>query len=125
MPRRSWIGSTAATSWPSTSTVPAVGATSRLISLSVVVLPQPDGPSSATVVPRLDTQRQAAQRDVAVGVHLANVAQLDHAGRRLTGIPLGRTSGYALHQSPTASQELAPQLPWRLAAATSNREEVA
>ena len=31
--------------------VPAVGSTSRLIILSVVVLPHPDGPTSATISP--------------------------------------------------------------------------
>jgi hypothetical protein len=36
---------------PSSHTVPDVGSTSRLIILSVVVLPQPDGPTSATSSP--------------------------------------------------------------------------
>ena len=51
------------------------------MSLSMVVLPQPDGPSSASVVPRRDAQRHLAQRHVSAGVDLAYRVELDHARR--------------------------------------------
>src|SRR5262245_16591879 len=62
MPRRRPIGSIAALSRPSIRTHPAVGVTSRLMTFKVVVLPHPDAPSSASVVPRStvsDTSRNA------------------------------------------------------------------
>ena len=49
--RRRAGGGTLATSSPSTSTVPAVGSIKRLIILSVVVLPQPEPPSSTSSSP--------------------------------------------------------------------------
>ena len=52
MPRRSSCTGSVRMSVPSSHTVPPVGSTSRLIILSVVVLPQPDGPTSATSSPR-------------------------------------------------------------------------
>ena len=56
----------------------ALGSSRRLISFSVVVLPQPDGPSSARVVPRATRRRGRAQRHVPVRVHLADAVELDH-----------------------------------------------
>jgi hypothetical protein len=48
---------------PSSSTRPVVGSTSRLAILSVVVLPQPDGPTSTQTSPpgtRMDSSCTAA-----------------------------------------------------------------
>src|ERR1700759_221971 len=53
MPRRSSTGSTPSVSRPSIKILPELGRTSRLIIRSVVVLPQPDGPSSTQVSPAL------------------------------------------------------------------------
>src|SRR5262245_17463018 len=51
MDRRSASGRCLCTSCPRTSTWPEVGSSSRLIRRSVVVLPQPLGPSKATIFP--------------------------------------------------------------------------
>ncbi len=51
MRRRSSSGSARVTSSPPSRIRPAVGSISRLISRSVVVFPQPDGPSSTTISP--------------------------------------------------------------------------
>ena len=51
MPRRSSCTGTERTSTPPTSMRPPVGSSSRLIIRSVVVLPQPDGPTRATSSP--------------------------------------------------------------------------
>ena len=44
---------------PSTAIVPSVGSISRLIIFSVVVFPQPDGPTSITISP-VGTSRSRA-----------------------------------------------------------------
>ena len=49
--RRSSTGSAWVTSRPSRKMRPDVGSMSRLIILSVVVLPQPDGPTSTQISP--------------------------------------------------------------------------
>src|SRR5207245_539340 len=51
MPRRSRVASSACVSCPATRISPAVGSSRRLISLSVVVLPDPLRPSSTSVSP--------------------------------------------------------------------------
>ena len=51
MLRRSSSPSIPVTSWPSITMLPLVGSISRLIILSVVVLPQPDGPTNMTTLP--------------------------------------------------------------------------
>src|SRR3954453_22038299 len=51
MPRRSCTGSCCITSTPFTRIAPPLGSIRRLIIFSVVVLPQPDGPTSATISP--------------------------------------------------------------------------
>src|ERR1051325_7288130 len=51
MPLRSCTGSCCITSTPFTTIVPPLGSISRLIIFSVVVFPQPDGPTSATISP--------------------------------------------------------------------------
>src|SRR2546429_359012 len=64
MDRRSWTGSAARTSRPSTWMRPLLGSISRLIILSVVVLPQPDPPTSAgSVLGTIATQIQTAALD--------------------------------------------------------------
>src|SRR5215216_5528109 len=52
MRRRNTIGSHAVVGFPSTSTSPADGASKRLTSFRVVVLPQPDSPNKTSVSPR-------------------------------------------------------------------------
>src|SRR6056297_394380 len=62
MRRRSWFGSTSVTSSPSRMIRPPVGSMMRLIIFIVVVLPQPDGPTSTTISPRgmsIDTRSTA------------------------------------------------------------------
>ena len=51
MRRRSSYGASSRASWPSTITSPDVGSMSRLIILSVVVLPQPEPPSRTSISP--------------------------------------------------------------------------
>ncbi len=51
MRRRSWSALTEVTSSPSRMIRPVVGSMSRFIIFSVVVLPQPDGPMSITILP--------------------------------------------------------------------------
>ncbi len=46
----------AVASTPSTQMVPEVGSMIRLIIFNVVVLPQPDGPTSVMIVPRLTSK---------------------------------------------------------------------
>ena len=51
MPRRNSPGSRSAVFTPSISMRPPVGSIIRLIIRSVVVLPQPDGPTSTVILP--------------------------------------------------------------------------
>ena len=51
MPRRSSVTSRVAASTPSSRIRPDVGSISRLTILSVVVLPQPDGPTRTQILP--------------------------------------------------------------------------
>ena len=52
MRRRSSCGALSRTSRPAITTAPASGSTSRFTSFSVVVLPQPEAPTSNTHSPR-------------------------------------------------------------------------
>ena len=60
MRRRSSTGSAWVTSLPSRKMRPDVGSMSRLTILSVVVLPQPDGPTSTQISPSRDVERELA-----------------------------------------------------------------
>ena len=51
MPRRSSVTSRVAASTPSMRIRPLVGSMSRLTILRLVVLPQPDGPTSTQILP--------------------------------------------------------------------------
>ena len=70
---------------------PRVGSSRPAIRRSVVVLPQPEGPSSVTSVPARDGERDVAHGgDVAVA--LADVAEFDRGGfhRRVRLVPVTR-----------------------------------
>ena len=83
-------------STPSTTTVPAVGSSSRLTQRSSVDLPDPDGPMTQTTSPRVDRQVDAAQHlEVAEG--LVQAADLD-----------GRVVGHVVLTAPPASALRAP-----------------
>ena len=71
--------------WPSISIVPEVGGMKPAIMRSVVVLPQPDGPSSDTNSPARQLQREVLHR-LEVAVALADVLQdqLAHVAVRLS-----------------------------------------
>ena len=96
MPRRSSTGSRCSTSVPSSSSAPPVGSISRLIILSVVVLPQPDGPTSATVSP--SSMSRLSDPTAAVGgarVALLDLPQRDHRRHEPHGHPRRRS-----HRAP-------------------------
>ena len=57
---------------------PAVGSISRLIIRSVVVLPQPDGPTSTHTSPSGTSSDELVDRDVAVGEPLGDGVEADH-----------------------------------------------
>ena len=81
------------TSRPSSSTSPSSGRSKPAISRSVVVLPEPDGPSSVKNSPCLDLEVDAVDRDdVAVG--LAHALEAHGRGAALLGVEgplLGRS----------------------------------
>src|SRR5258708_4364936 len=71
MLRRSSCSGVVRTSAPNISIAPPVGSTSRLIMRSVVVLPQPDGPTSAVSVPsRISSDRSCTASTRAPGNRL-------------------------------------------------------
>ena len=83
---------------PSTSTAPAVGASSPPARLSSVDLPEPDGPMTATSSPGCDGQADVAQRvdgGVAGAVDAADVTQFEHAHRTASSDGAGAADGRA------------------------------
>src|SRR6266404_5656867 len=60
IPSPRWWAGRSVTSWPSIRTRPAVGSTKPAIRLRVVVLPQPDGPSSESSSPSYTTRSRPA-----------------------------------------------------------------
>ena len=88
MPRPRLAGLTARRSRPSSRIAPAVGSTKPAIICRVVVLPQPDGPSSETNSPFSTAERQAVDG----GVRAEALAQAfeDRNAMRLV-IPLRRS----------------------------------
>ena len=67
--------------WPSISMVPAVGSMKPAIMRRVVVLPQPEGPSSETNSPSLQLEVEAVdRRDVAEALLDAAQRELAHDG---------------------------------------------
>ena len=61
---------------------PLVGSIRRLIILMVVVLPQPDGPTSTQISPSGDLEGEVVDRDLAVVVALGHLLQPDHRQER-------------------------------------------
>src|SRR6185437_12512705 len=80
MERRNSSGFACATSLPSTRIVPSLTGSNRLIILSVVDLPEPDEPTSATNSPS-DCERDAVD-DPSPADDVADVVELDHAAAR-------------------------------------------
>src|SRR5687768_13430813 len=96
MPRRSSCTGTAPRSRPSSSIVPLVGSISRLIMRSVVVLPQPEEPSS-TVISRLGISSvRPSTATVPSGYRLETSLNVIMSGA-------GRWQGQALRSRPTLS----------------------
>ncbi len=72
--------------------VPDVGSTSRLIIFSVVVLPQPDGPTSATISPSATSSDRSVTAGAGGAVEL--LVHVDEGDR-------GRAAGTTDQREPT------------------------
>src|SRR5699024_3460649 len=66
----SWAAFDSRTSCPSSSIVPAVGSTMRLIMRSEVVLPHPDGPTRTVIVPSAARRLKSCTATVPPGYRL-------------------------------------------------------
>ena len=95
-------GRSAVVSRPSMKILPAVGATSRLIIRSVVVLPQPDGPSSTQISPvahfeahTIDRGDRPLRRRISLGQRL----EPDHGQAARGAEPLAASERFCSHSS--------------------------
>ena len=68
---------------PATVTAPRLARSSVPSTVSIVVLPEPDGPTTATRSPRRTSTLTSAQRVDPAGVLLAHVPQAEHSSLRV------------------------------------------
>ena len=97
MLRRRRMGSHSRVELPSTWISPALGSSRRLMSLSVVVLPDPLRPSSTSVSPRRTLRLRSERSRRAIRRAARHVAEFDDGfGRSLMGVPFTHYTPKAL-----------------------------